>query len=308
MAHLTPRFDLVRTPQGARSGIGTASGKNARDESGQGPSPNPERGIGAPASAGRPESDTLPVSCASLAVSGLRSRALRRGCSESAQRSSSAAYSSSVPVPGDRELRRGQGHARRPLPLPVQRAPAAVCRHRGGPAGQRVGGHLHSRRAARLGAHPHQRQPGLLRVELGAVLVPLAPARLVGVGAAGRLRLGRHVRRRRQRRRCGRWPTTCSPRARPSGCSASSAAVRSPATSSAASSCSTPRRSSAPRAHCIGMAVALLLCACSCDRLWRLRHLAQSADPGEEEVREAASRGPAGLRAERAADRARRPT
>ena len=32
------------------------------------------------------------------------------------------------------------------------------------------------------------------------------------------------------------------------------------------------------------------------DRLWRLRHLAQSADPDEEEVREAASRGPAGLR------------
>ena len=53
----------------------------------------------------------------------------------------------------------------------------------------------------------------------------------------------------------------------------------------------------------IGMAVALLLCALLVDRLWRLRHLAQSADPGEEEVREAASRGAAGLRAERAADR-----
>ena len=44
------------------------------------------------------------------------------------------------------------------------------------------------------------------------------------------------------------------------------------------------------------MAVALLLCAVLVDRLWRLRHLAQSSDPGDEEVREAASRGPAGLR------------
>jgi ATP:ADP antiporter, AAA family len=46
----------------------------------------------------------------------------------------------------------------------------------------------------------------------------------------------------------------------------------------------------------IGMAVALVLCAVLVDRLWRLRHLAQSADPGEEDVREAASRGPTGLR------------
>jgi ATP:ADP antiporter, AAA family len=44
------------------------------------------------------------------------------------------------------------------------------------------------------------------------------------------------------------------------------------------------------------MAVALVLCAVLVDRLWRLRHLAQSADPGEEDVREAASRGPTGLR------------
>ncbi len=46
----------------------------------------------------------------------------------------------------------------------------------------------------------------------------------------------------------------------------------------------------------LGMAVALLLCAVIVDRLWRLRHLAQSSDPGDEEVREAASRGPTGLR------------
>src|SRR3954469_8108148 len=45
----------------------------------------------------------------------------------------------------------------------------------------------------------------------------------------------------------------------------------------------------------IGMAVALLLCAGLVDRLWRLRHLAQSADPEEEQAREAASRGPGGL-------------
>src|SRR5215212_3133607 len=41
----------------------------------------------------------------------------------------------------------------------------------------------------------------------------------------------------------------------------------------------------------IGMAVALAVCAVLVDRLWRLRHLAQSEDPEEEEVREAAGRG-----------------
>src|SRR5215208_7173500 len=46
----------------------------------------------------------------------------------------------------------------------------------------------------------------------------------------------------------------------------------------------------------IGMAVALVICAVLVDRLWRLRHLAQSTDPGEAEVREAVSRGPGGLR------------
>src|SRR5215208_5261582 len=45
----------------------------------------------------------------------------------------------------------------------------------------------------------------------------------------------------------------------------------------------------------IGMAVALVVCAVLVDRLWRLRHLAQSTDPGEAEVREAVSRGPGGL-------------
>ena len=44
------------------------------------------------------------------------------------------------------------------------------------------------------------------------------------------------------------------------------------------------------------MAAALLLCAVLVDRLWRLRHLAQSPDPGEEEVREAAGLGPTGFR------------
>jgi ATP:ADP antiporter, AAA family len=45
----------------------------------------------------------------------------------------------------------------------------------------------------------------------------------------------------------------------------------------------------------IGMAVALLLCAVLVDRLWRLRHLAQSTDPDDKDLRESEG-GPTGLR------------
>ena len=118
-----------------------------------------------------------------------------------------------------------------------------------------------------------------------------------------RLRVGRACSASSRPPRSGRWPITSSPRARPSGSSGSSAAAPSRATSSAASSCSRPRRGSAPRARSIGMAVALLVCAVLVDRLWRLRHLAQSADPDDEDVREAAGPRPDRAPGERAADR-----
>ena len=46
----------------------------------------------------------------------------------------------------------------------------------------------------------------------------------------------------------------------------------------------------------IGMAVALLVCAVLVDRLWRLRHLASVGESDDEDVQEAADRGPTGLR------------
>ena len=110
-----------------------------------------------------------------------------------------------------------------------------------------VGVALHPGQPVAAAAHAADGQPAVLRRQLPDLLVAEPRRRRRRRRCSSPSTCGSACSACWRRRRSGPWPTSCSPRARPSAPSGSSAAAPSSAGSSAASRRASPRSGSAPR-------------------------------------------------------------